>query len=115
MAKPKFRLYYERMIEQNQELFDSFRKIHDRYEQDQNALQEEFNQIGEKVMITVKDWEDKLCMQSEKGGYSSYTPKLAEKFQAEVKKSFPMYDHIGLIVQKPLPTDGFSLKKIKLF
>lgn len=96
------------MLEQNRKLFDAFRKLHDEYQLDQDSLQERFNSEGEKVMGVVREWENKLCMQSEKGGFGKYTSSLAEKFREEVRKVFPMIDYVGIKI-KP-----FSLKKIQL-
>ena len=85
------------MIETNKEIFDEFKKIHLLYDQDQNKWQEKFNKEGERVIRLVKEWEGRLCKQSEKAGYANYTGTLAEKFQSEVKKEFPLIDHVGLI------------------
>ena len=96
------------MIEANEATFADFRKIHDKYALNEEAHQEEFNKEGAKILPLIHEWENKLCMQSEKAGYGGYTANLAEKFQAEVKKEFPLIDHIGILVSK------FSIKKIKL-
>lgn len=104
----KYQEYVQKMLENNKEAFGKFRKIHDLYSTDEDNYQEEFNHEGEKIMLVIKEWENKLCSQSEKGGYGVFTGNLAEKFQAEVKKVFPLIDHVGIIVKK------FSLKKIKL-
>lgn len=81
---------------------------YDQYGLEEEKYQEEFNSIGEKVLAVIQDWENKLCLQSEKAGYGNYTTNLSEKFQAEVKKVFPLIDHIGIVVKK------FSIKKITL-
>lgn len=104
----KYKDYFNRMIEANKDAFESFRNIHDQYGLDEDAHQDEFNKAGEKILPVIHEWENKLCMQSEKAGYSGYTSGLAEKFQAEVKKEFPLIDHIGIVIEK------FSLKQIKL-
>lgn len=96
------------MIETNKEVFDEFKKIHALYDMDQDKWQEKFNKEGEKIVKLVKEWEDRLCKQSEKAGYGNYTGTLAEKFQSEVKKEFPLIDHIGLIIKR------FTIKKINL-
>lgn len=103
----KFKEYFKRMIEQNKKEFDSFRKIHDEYSLNPNSLQEKYNKEGKKILAIIKEWEGKLCKQQEKA-YSQYSGKLAEKFWGEVRREFPMIDHIGIIVKK------FSLKKINL-
>ena len=104
----KYKEYVGKMLEANKSAFESFRKIHDQYTLDEEKYQEEFNQEGEKILPLIHDWEDRLCRQSEKAGYAGFTGGLAEKFQAEVKREFPLIDHVGLIV------DRFSIKKINL-
>lgn len=106
----KFKEYYDRMIAENKEAFSSFTQLHFEYSTDEDKYQERFNKEGEKIMNIIHEWENKLCSQSEKAGYGSYTGGLAEKFQEEIRRHFPLIDHIGIIV-KP----SFSLKKIKLF
>lgn len=108
MSATKYRDYFQRMIETNKESFDAFKEIHNKYSLDEEAYQEEFNKEGEKLLPIIQEWENKLCMQSEKAGYGNYTMGLAEKFRAEIKKEFPLVDHIGIVVNK------FSIKRIKL-
>lgn len=96
------------MVSENKEVFDKFTKSHFEYSIDQNKNQEEFNEIGEKVLSIIHEWEDRLCKQSENAGFGSYTTNLAEKFQAEIRSHFPLIDHIGIVVKK------FSIKKISL-
>jgi hypothetical protein len=104
----KYKEYFNRMVEENKELFDNFAKLHVDYGMDEEKFQEKFNRDGEKVLVIVHEWEDKLCSQSEKAGFGNYTGNLSEKFQEEVKSHFPLIDHIGIVVNK------FSLKKINL-
>jgi hypothetical protein len=104
----KYKEYFDRMVSENKEAFDRFTQKHFEYSTDQNKYQEEFNKEGEAILVIIKEWEDKLCSQSEKAGFANYTGNLAEKFQDEVKSHFPLIDHIGIVVNK------FSLKKIKL-
>jgi gamma-glutamylcysteine synthetase len=107
----KYRTYVKRMLDTNKKLFEDFRKIHDKYALDEEAWQEKFNKEGEKVLLLVHEWEDKLCRQSEKAGYGSFTTSLAEKFQAELKKEFPLIDHVGILVKK---TPSFNIRRIRL-
>jgi len=104
----KYRQYYEKMVSENKDIFDSFTKAHFEYSLDQDKNQEEFNQIGEKVLNVIHEWEDRLCKHSENAGFGNYTTNLAEKFQTEIKSHFPLIDHVGIVVNK------FSIKKIKL-
>ena len=104
----KYKEYFQRMLNENKKVFDNFKKLHADYSLDEDKYQEEFNRQGDKVLTIIHEWENKLCCQSEKAGYANFTTNLAEKFQAEVKKEFPLIDHIGIIVKK------FFLPKIKL-
>jgi len=108
----KYKEYFQRMLQQNKQVFDNFRKLHDEYSLNQDALQAKFNREGGSVLKIIRDWENKLCMQSEKAGYSNYTGGLAEKFQAEVRKSFPKIDYIGIISNKS-KTDNQPKFKLK--
>ncbi len=99
------------MINDNKEIFDNFLQLHQSYSINQEDLQERFNQEGGEVLKIIKEWENKLCSQSEKAGYGSFTSNLSEKFWAEVRKMLPLIDYIGIIAKKE---PQFSIKKINL-
>ena len=113
---PKYKEYFKRMVDANQSLFDNFQKLHDEYTLNPDRLQKKFNQEGEKVLRVMREWENKLCSQSEKGGYGHFTTSLAEKFQNEIRKNFPKIDSVGIIVEssKPALKKIFNLKRIRL-
>ncbi len=94
----KYEEYFQLMLKQNTELFDQFREIHAKYEKDPNKYQDEFNQIGYDVQDMAMRYENMLCSNSESSGKGKFTSALAEKFQAEVKKEFPKYNQIGMIL-----------------
>ena len=112
------------MVDENKDLFAEFTTAHFEYSIDQEKNQENFNQIGEKVLDVIHEWEDRLCKHSEGAGFGKYTSNLAEKFQAEIKSHFPLIDHVGIIIKKtpefkigkitPKSHSSFSLQKIKL-
>jgi len=126
----KFKAYVQKMLDFEKDAFNKFRIIHDDYALNPNKFQTEFNIEGEKILTIVRTWENKLCMQSEKAGYGSYTTNLAEKFQEEVRKHFPEIVNIGLKVENKsnpersrpkfrrfpdkLTTNIFQIKKINL-
>lgn len=112
----KYRQYYEKMVAENKDAFKCFQLIHDTYALDPDKYQEEYNREGEKILTIIREWEDKLCRTTEKGGYSQYSGNLAEKFQDEVRKHFAEVDKIGIKV-KPLASRSdfeFLIRKIKL-
>lgn len=104
------------MISDNREFFEGFRKIHDRYALSQDELQDDYNKEGARALEFIREYENRLCTNTERGMYNRYSAVLAEKFQNEVKKLFPMIDHVGIIIEKPLAdlAGSFQLKKITL-
>ncbi|MFC1649800.1 hypothetical protein ACFL2C_03770 [Patescibacteria group bacterium] len=109
--------YVHRMLQVHKKEFDEFKVVHDNFALNQTKHQNEFNKAGEKIREICNEWENKLCKQSEKGGYSHFTPKLAESFRAEVRKHFSMIDHVGVKVSYDpdiTSNNSFILKKISL-
>lgn len=113
MAKAKYKEYVEKMISLNQALFDQFKVIHNQYSLNEEVYQEKFNQMGEKVMKIIKEYEAKLCHGSE-NKFNQFTPQLAEKFMGEIRRHFPLIDHVGIITENVPPRKTFNLKKIRL-
>lgn len=111
----KYKEYFLKMLNENKEVFDEFKKLHDLYAQDEDKYQEMYNTDGNKVMDIVREYENRLCRQTEKGMYNVFSPKLSEKFHEEIQKQFPLFDHIGLKVISPQmrhEEKPFTLKKI---
>ncbi len=100
MAKAKYKKYYELMMEQNRELFDEFRPIHDKYKQNRQQYQQELNEKGKRVVDTIRNWERKLCRAMGKSKYSKYAEKLSEKFWNLVRDDFDQIDMVGLKIEK---------------
>jgi len=87
---------FQDMMDYNQELFDSFKKIHDEYEKDVKTYQQEFNEEGEKVLHVIRKYENILCSHSESGKYGKFSSKLADKFWEMIRKKFQKIDCVGL-------------------
>lgn len=96
------------MLEANKELFDEFKNVHANYGMDEEKYQDGFNKLGAKILDIAHEWENRLCKSSEGAGYGTFTTKLAEKFQEELRNSFPLIDHVGIISKK----STFHLKKL---
>jgi len=99
------------MVAENKEAFSKFTNVHFEYSTDQDKFQEMFNSEGTKILDIIHEWEGRLCKASEGAGYGTYTTKLSEKFQEEIRSHFPLIDHVGIIVKK---SPSFSIKKITL-
>ena len=109
----KYKEYYLKMLEDNKELFDEFKKVHDKYQKN-DSIQEEYNQAGKPVIEIIREYEDRLCNRSEGSGYGSYAGNLADKFWSEIRGEFPLIDRVGIIIKKVPQTDFFEIKKITL-
>lgn len=94
----KFEQFFTLMLDQNQEAFDEFRKIHELYTKEPEKYQDEFNRVGYDIQDLVMRYENMLCSNSESSGKGKFTSALSEKFQATVKKEFPKYSQIGMIL-----------------
>lgn len=106
----KYQEYFKKMVDENKVAFADFQRLHDEYSLNQDTMQEEFNTKGKAILNIIREYENRLCKNSEKT-YSMFTGKLAEKFWEVIRKHYPMIDYIG-IISKPKP--AFSLRKINL-
>lgn len=105
------------MLKDNKEIIESFRLLHDNYALNPDYLQKQFNKEGGKILALIREYENRLCRNTERGMYSKYSVALAEKFQNEVRKHFPMIDRVGLILEETDPKISkpeFAIKKIYL-
>ncbi len=94
----KYEEYFQLMLKQNSELFKQFGEIHQKYEMEPNKYQDEFNQTGYDVQDVVGRFENMLCNNTESSGKGKFSSALSEKFQAEIKKHYPKYSMIGMIL-----------------
>lgn len=104
----KYKEYFDRMLQNNKNVFDKFNKLYNEYIKDQDNLQSRFNSEGKLVLEVIREWENKLCSQTEKAGFGNYSTNLSEKFWSEIRKTYPLIDYIGVIIKK------FAIKKINL-
>ena len=92
----KHELYYQRMIDENKEIFSQFIDLHDKYSRDSNQWLVKYNLVGEKIVTIIREWENKLCRESERGQYGKYSANLADKFWTLVRSDFPKIDFVGV-------------------
>jgi len=110
----RYKEYVKKMLDENESLFEQFRTVHDKYARDDVKYQAQLNQIGEKVLEVVKEYENRVCANTERS-YSQYSANLAEKFQNEIRRVFPMFDFIGVkikTVRSAPNVSPFKLKKL---
>ena len=113
---PKYKEYFDKMLSENKLLFEKFRHIHNEYTLNPDKFQATFNHEGIRILEIIKEYENRLCANTERGMYNRYSATLAEKFQNEVRKVFPMIDHIGIkvVTTKTIKSPSFEVKKINL-
>lgn len=96
MAKAKYKQYFEQMMEENQEVFERFKPVHEQYKLNREANQAKFNDIGKEVVELVRDWERRLCTVMGRSKYSQYAQKVSEKFWDLVRAEFDQIDMVGV-------------------
>ena len=92
----QYKLFFEKMVSENKELFDNFSDIHREYMLDPHKWQKLFNEYGGEVVEIICDYERKLCATSEKGQFGKFSTTLSTRFWAEVKKVFPKIELVGV-------------------
>ncbi|MCL4200608.1 hypothetical protein KJZ67_04720 [Patescibacteria group bacterium] len=92
----KYRAAVQQMLDENRELFEEFKPIHDAYVLNPAANQSKYNTIGSTVMDVIRDYERKLCAKMGAGQYSKFSMNLSEKFMEEIKKIYPKIMFIGV-------------------
>ena len=92
----KSQQYFQDMMDYNKELFDEFRKVHDAFALDEKKNKQEFNEIGERVLVVIRKYENLLCQHSEGGKYGRFSDKTADTFWKYIRSSFPKIDFIGM-------------------
>lgn len=100
MSKVKYKEYFQKMLEQNKELFDEFSEIHARYVVEPIRYQAVFNTFGAKITEIIRDWDRRLCSAMGRGAFSQYSQNLSEKFWTEVRKMFPAIDRVGVKIKR---------------
>lgn len=92
----KSQQYFQDMMDYNKELFDEFKEIHDKFAEDGKKYQEAFNEVGERVLVVVRKYENLLCAKSESGKYGKFSDKTADTFWKYIRGAFPKVDFIGM-------------------
>lgn len=84
------------MLEQNKELFDNFKEIHDEYAMNPGEWQKLLNQYGAEILDVIRGYERKLLVKMGSGKYGQFSAKVSEKFWDEVRKIYPKIDFVGI-------------------
>jgi hypothetical protein len=100
MATPKYKVYYQKMIDDNRALFDQFSVLNKAFAKDQASGAAEFHQVGQQILDIIRDFDRRLCAAMGKGVYSVYSEKLSQKFWDLVRQDFSQIDMVGVKIKK---------------
>jgi hypothetical protein len=92
----KYQTLFHQMLKEQAEELSKFKELHDKYAQDPDQYQDEYNKEGEKFLEIIRKYEDMLTSHSENSGYGKFSTNLSEKFRGAVKLIYPKLDFIGL-------------------
>lgn len=96
MAQPKYKDIYNQMMQKHASEFAVFKPVHDQFLKNRKKHRHEFDRLGKPLIDTIRFYEEQLCSGMERGNNAVYSAKLAEKFWAEVKKTFPYIELVGV-------------------
>lgn len=92
----KYQQFFQLMQENNKDLFDNFKQVHDAYIIAPEVNKARFNALGSEVLDVIRDWERRLCGKSESGQFGKFSSGLAQKFWDEIRKVYPKIDFVGI-------------------
>ena len=90
----KYKQFYTRMLNQNKELFESFARVYELFEQDSAKYKEQFNTIGKEINVIVRRTDNKLCAQTELSQFNKFSSGLSDKFWEIVRENYPYIDKV---------------------
>jgi hypothetical protein len=94
----QYQKFFQLMMDENKELFETFTAIHDAYKLNPQMNQVRFNEIGREVVDVIRDYERKLCGNMNSGAYGAFSQNLSQKFWDEIRKVYPKIDFVGATV-----------------
>lgn len=100
MATQKYQQFYDLLWENNRELLEEFKVIHDAFAKGDSSKEEQFHTVGIRVLDKIREWDRRLCSGMSRGQFSQYTVKLSEKFWDRVRKDYSKIDEVGVRTKK---------------
>lgn len=92
----KYRQLFLEMMQEHRDLFLDFKEVHDKFVEDTEKHQNEFNEKGAKVVEVIRDYERKLTTQQDRGQYSKFSSGLSDKFWDQIRSFLPRIDFVGV-------------------
>jgi hypothetical protein len=92
----KYQTIFQRMLEENKELFDNFTAVHEAFVLNPDVNKTRFNDVGTEVLDVVREYERILCGKTESGQYGKFSGNLSQKFWDEIRKVYPKINFVGI-------------------
>lgn len=92
----KHEKYFQTMLSEHKDFFDSFKVLHDKYVSNSESFQNEFNIEGEKALEIIRRYEQSLLSKSTTSQFAKFSNNLSGKFWDAVRHYFPKIDFIGV-------------------
>lgn len=86
------------MMLKHQKEFDEFKVVHDKFAKDQTKWKAKFDELGKPLVRIIEAEENHLCSKMENSGRGNYSASLSDKFRAEIRKTFPLIDLVGVTI-----------------
>lgn len=96
MASPKHQKYFQDMLETHKELFEEFRIAHEDYVRDSENNKLKFNEVGNKVLPIIRQYERMLTSEMSGSAYGKFSNNLSDKFWSTIRGAFPKIDFVGV-------------------
>ncbi len=96
MAMAKHQKYFQDMLETHKELFEEFRIAHQDYVSDSENNKQKFNEVGNKVLPIIRQYERMLTSEMSGSAYGKFSNNLSDKFWSTIRGAFPKIDFVGV-------------------
>ncbi len=93
----KYKKAFKEMLEDNSNLFNRFKQLHDQYAQDKQNYKNQFNEEGTKILRVIRRYENALCAKSENSSYGKFSASLSDKFWEEIRSYLPLIDQVSIV------------------
>lgn len=84
------------MVEENKDLFDNFKQVHEAFILAPEPNKTRFNELGSEVLDIIRHYERVLCGKTESGQFGKFSSGLAQKFWDEIRRVYSKIDFVGI-------------------
>lgn len=92
----KYLVLFQQMLKENEAVLSDFKLLHDKYQDEPEKYQDQYNKEGEAILEIVQKYEKMLTSHTENAGYGKFSTNLSDKFRNAIKSLYPKLDFIGI-------------------